>query len=181
MRVLDVAIGTGLLAREARRAVGAQGEVFGLDVSENMLALARHSSGALLLQADCQAMPIASASMDFICMGYGLRHVSDLGAAFGEFHRILKPGGIVSLLEIGRPEHRLSYIAARIYIGAIVPELAGWLGYHHAKPLLRYYWDTIATCVPPTTILETLRDCGFVAAACATTFGTFREYTARKP
>jgi demethylmenaquinone methyltransferase / 2-methoxy-6-polyprenyl-1,4-benzoquinol methylase len=181
MRVLDVAIGTGLVAREAIRLTGHRDRIVGLDVSENMLALARRSIGVAVVQARGEALPFASASMDFVSMGYALRHVSDLALAFHEVHRVLRPGGIVLLLEIGRPDGRAAHGVARLYLGRIVPALCHWFGRSEARELMRYYWDTIEACVPASAILDTLRYCGFADASCETSLGIFRAYTATRP
>jgi demethylmenaquinone methyltransferase/2-methoxy-6-polyprenyl-1,4-benzoquinol methylase len=51
--------------------------------------------------------------VDFVSMGYALRHVADLGVAFAEYRRVLRPGGRVLLLEIGRPEGRVARSRSR--------------------------------------------------------------------
>jgi demethylmenaquinone methyltransferase/2-methoxy-6-polyprenyl-1,4-benzoquinol methylase len=48
-----------------------------------------------------EALPLADASVDFVSMGYALRHVRDLAIAFAEFGRVLRPGGRLLILEIG--------------------------------------------------------------------------------
>lgn len=179
-RVLDVATGTGLVAREAARLVGDPSLVVGLDLSENMLALARRRAGITVVQGRAEALPVASGSVDFLSMGYALRHVPDLGTAFAEFRRVLRPGGTVLLLEIGRPETRRLQAAARAYLGAIVPAGCRLLGRGgEGARLMRYYWDTIEACVPPATILGALGDAGFGRVACETALGVFRAYSGR--
>lgn len=178
-RVLDVAVGTGLVAREAVRLCGDARLVTGLDLSENMLAHARRH-GINAIQGRVEALPIRSSGMDFVCMGYALRHVTDLAATFGEFRRVLRPGGIVLLLEIGRPEGRRAQAIARLYLGRVVPSLCRLLGLgQHAATLMRYYWDTIEACVPPRTILSTLAAAGLRDPLCESTMGVFRAYSAR--
>lgn len=179
MRVLDVATGTGLVAREALRIVGGRGSVIGLDVSRKMLAVGRRSLDLPLVQARAERLPLADASFDLVSMGYALRHVTDLVALFREFHRVLRPGGAALLLEIGRPGGRVAQEVARLYLGGVVPLLAGCRG--RGRDLMRYYWDTIAFCVQPEVILESLRAGGFTKVACGTSLGLFRAYVGRKP
>jgi demethylmenaquinone methyltransferase/2-methoxy-6-polyprenyl-1,4-benzoquinol methylase len=93
MRIVDIGIGTGLVAREAVKLVGDPSLVLGVDPSIGMMANARLPIGVQLVGGRAEAIPFPSASFDFLSMGYALRHVGDLSAAFGEFHRILKPGG----------------------------------------------------------------------------------------
>jgi demethylmenaquinone methyltransferase/2-methoxy-6-polyprenyl-1,4-benzoquinol methylase len=119
--------------------------------------------------------------VDFLSMGYALRHVPDLSAAFAEYRRVLRPGGRLLLLEIGRPRGGIAYAAVRFYLGTAVPALSRWLGGGpRAATLMRYYWDTIDACVPPAAIQEALEAAGFAEVACDVQLGIFRAYTARR-
>lgn len=180
-QVLDVATGTGMLAAAAQRRVGPSGRVVALDLSAAMLQVARRHAGPHWVQGSADALPLADAQFDLLTMGYALRHVASLDGAFAEFARVLRPGGRVLLLEIGRPGSRLGLRLARAYLGRAVPLLSRLAGSGRAaETLMRYYWDTIETCVPPETILAALRRVGFRDAACATEFGLFRTYTATR-
>jgi demethylmenaquinone methyltransferase/2-methoxy-6-polyprenyl-1,4-benzoquinol methylase len=181
-RILDVAVGTGLVAREALRILGKPRDVVGVDLSEGMLREAARTLAIPLISGRAEALPVADASFDFLSMGYALRHVSALPVAFAEYKRALRPGGRVLLLEIARPESRLAYAATRFYLGRIVPAISACLGGGpEARRLMQYYWDTIDTCVPPATILEGLRQAGFEDVECDVQFGIFRAYMARRP
>ena len=181
MRVLDVATGTGLVAREAARITGDAGGVIGLDPSAGMLAEARRALGNPLLQARAESIPLPDGSVDFISMGYALRHVADLPATFGEFLRVLRPGGRLLLLEIGRPESRAAHLAAQLYLGHVVPGLCRLTAPRaRSGTLMQYYWDTIEACVPAETILGHLRGAGFGDVGCETSLGIFRAYTATR-
>ena len=175
-RMLDVAVGTGLVAREAIRILGRPEDVVGLDLSEGMLGVAR-SLGTSLVQARAEALPLADGSVDFLSMGYALRHVSDLALAFVEFRRVLRPGGRLLLLELGRPESRVGYAVARAYLGGVVPALSRLAG-AQSRTLMRYYWDTIDACVPAREIMRHLREAGLAQVECHTELGIFRAYTA---
>jgi len=181
MTVLDVAVGTGLVARQAVTITGDPSLVTGLDPSEGMLAEARRAlPGVTLIQGKAERIPLPDGSVDFLSMGYALRHVADLGAAFAEYRRVLKPGGTVLILEIGRPESRLAHLVERFYMGAVIPALC-WIAAprHRSGELMKYYWETIEACVPAETILGAMRDAGFRDATCATELEVFRAYTAR--
>lgn len=178
MTVLDVACGTGLVTREALRLAGPTGRVMGLDPSAGMLAEAR-ATGAALLRGRAEAIPLPEASIDMLTMGYALRHVADLGIAFAEYRRVLRPGGRVLLLEIGRPDGARALRFARFYLGRVVPALCR-LTAPRAGTLMDYYWDTIEACVPAETILRHLRGAGFRDVACETSLGLFRAYTATR-
>jgi len=178
--VLDVCIGSGQVARPALELVGGNGRVVGLDASMGMLVEARQAVTAPLLQGYVEKLPVASASVDFVTMGYALRHVADLGAAFSEYLRVLRPGGTVLILELTRPRRRTMYAMVRFYLQRVVPAIAR-LGGRDARTLMRYFWDTIDTCVPPERILDALRSSGFQSPERGTLFDLFSEYRASKP
>jgi demethylmenaquinone methyltransferase/2-methoxy-6-polyprenyl-1,4-benzoquinol methylase len=182
MRVLDVAIGTGLVAREAIRLTGAPRLVTGLDPSAGMLCEGRRNLGVAAILARGEQLPCRDAAFDFISMGYGLRHLADLAPAFSEFARVLKPGGRLCILELTRPRNRAGYACTRFYLRRVVPFLTRW-GTRNAEAalLMRYFWDTIENCVPPERILAALDEAGFAAARRTLVIGLFSEYSARRP
>jgi len=164
MRVLDVGVGTGLVATEAARIVGDSSLVTGIDPSAGMMSKARLPSGVSLIQGRAEAIPLGDCSVDFLSMGYALRHLSDLSAAFSEFHRVLKPGGRICLLEISRPEGRVQRALVKGYMRVLVPALAWVVGSSaDTAELWRYYWDSIDACVAPEHVLDLLQDSGFVS------------------
>jgi demethylmenaquinone methyltransferase/2-methoxy-6-polyprenyl-1,4-benzoquinol methylase len=182
MRILDVGVGTGLVARQAAGIVQNATLVTGIDPSAGMLENARVPPGVCLLEGSAEQIPCPSAGFDFLSMGYALRHIADLGNAFAEFFRVLKPGARLCLLEITRPEGRLSRMLLKMYLKGLVPWLARFAARNAETPLLwRYYWDTIEACVPPERVLSTLEYAGFVEAERHVELGIFSEYRARKP
>ena len=105
-RVLDAATGTGFAALAAARAVGATGHVLGVDLSAGMLreaASARVASGLStieLIQGDVTSLPqFAAGSVDAVTCASGLLYMPVAGA-LREWHRLLRPGGIVALSEM---------------------------------------------------------------------------------
>lgn len=181
MKVLDVATGTGMVAREAVAIVGDRGRVIGLDPSGGMLAeLVGHLS-IPVLRATGERLPFADASFDLLSMGYALRHLSDLAAALREFRRVLCPGGAACLLEITAPQGKIGRAILRGYLRGIVPCLSRLTARHADSPRLwRYYWDTIDACVPPARVLDAMRDAGFEAVQRHSELGVFSEYTGRR-
>ena len=182
MRLLDIATGTGLVARSAIHMLGRPGVVIGLDASRGMLQQALKAFPIPLVQGRAEALPFRSDFFDVASMGYALRHMADLAAAFRECLRVLKPGGRLLILEISRPRSPVSLWAIRVYFQKILPAITR-IGTKsaYAELLTKYYWDTIRMCVPPETILEVLQQSGFVAVERRVFGGLFSEYAGKKP
>ncbi|TCW21827.1 demethylmenaquinone methyltransferase [Gluconobacter oxydans] len=180
-RVLDIATGTGLVAREAAGIAGAS-NVVGLDMSAGMLAECRRNvPGVSLVQADAQRLPFSDGQFDLLSMGYALRHVADLRETFSVWRHALRPGGHVLILEIGRARSVMIQKILRLYLGRIVPFLSGVTATRDSRTLMEYYWDTIAQCVSPEEIRKALSDAGFENVQQQTYFGVFHAYTGRRP
>ena len=178
MCVLDVGIGTGLLAREILDLTGPSGRVVGIDPSPAMMAIAHEQLAVGLVQGIGDRLPFGDASFDFVTMGYALRHVADLDAAFDEYRRVLRAGGRLLLLEITPPESTLGLALARTYFGSLVPLVVRIATRDSAAAdLMRFFWDSIALCVPPDAVLASLRRAGFAAARRSVVHGVFSEYT----
>ena len=98
-RVLDVAAGTGLIARllEARGH-----EVVALDLIGEMLKGARQH-GAIAVLATAEALPFPDMTFDGLTFGYLLRYVNDPLETMQELRRVLRPGGTIGMVEFGRP------------------------------------------------------------------------------
>jgi demethylmenaquinone methyltransferase/2-methoxy-6-polyprenyl-1,4-benzoquinol methylase len=178
--VLDVCVGTGLVARAAHALVGPTGRVVGLDASLGMLFAAQRVLPFPLVQGYVERLPLADQSFDFVTMGYALRHVADLRAVFAEYRRVLRPGGRLLILEFSRPQSRLRYRAVRFYLRTVVPAVAR-LGGRDARTIMRYFWDTIESCVPPETILAALAAAGLAEPARFVQADLFSEYSATRP
>jgi demethylmenaquinone methyltransferase/2-methoxy-6-polyprenyl-1,4-benzoquinol methylase len=101
--VLDVATGTGAVARELVRRHGCA--VVGVDQSAGMLAeAARRLNGRVrLVEASADALPFADGAFDALTFTYLLRYVDDPAATLRELARVVRPGGTVAGLEFGVP------------------------------------------------------------------------------
>jgi ubiquinone/menaquinone biosynthesis C-methylase UbiE len=103
LRVLDVACGTGVVARLAADAVGVDGRVAALDVNPGMLTVAAElpaEEGAAIewVEGNAQALPFAEASFDVVCCQLGLQFFPDREGALREIKRVLVPGGRVVVM-----------------------------------------------------------------------------------
>jgi ubiquinone/menaquinone biosynthesis C-methylase UbiE len=101
-RVLDVACGTGIVSRQVARHVGSQGLVAGLDISADMLSIARLAARreALVIewfQGQAEHLPFAAGSFDVILCAFGLMFFGDQQAALAEMHRVLRVNGRIGL------------------------------------------------------------------------------------
>jgi ubiquinone/menaquinone biosynthesis C-methylase UbiE len=99
-RVLDVACGTGAVARLAADRVGSRGRVVGLDVDADMLAVARVVAAHPVTEwheASATAMPLPDAAFDVVTCQQGLQFMTDRPQALGEMRRVLVPGGRLGL------------------------------------------------------------------------------------
>lgn len=182
MAVLDVAVGTGSIAREAVSLLRRPGWVVGIDPSPGMLAQARMRISIPVVQGLAEHLPFRDESFDFLSMGYALRHVSDLRATFREYHRVLRPGGRLLILEFTRPRTRTRYQLARLYFGTLVPWVAQLRsGTGDARVLMRYCWASVARCLPAETICRAIAESGFEQIRAKPDFGVFIEYIAVKP
>jgi ubiquinone/menaquinone biosynthesis C-methylase UbiE len=126
-RVLDVACGTGVVARLAAERVGPTGTVVGLDINPGMLAVARAATppGTAIdwHQAPAHAAPLPDGGFDVVVCQLGLQFFPDRAAALREMHRVLAPGARV-VLNVPGPIPGLFSILAEELARHIKPELA---------------------------------------------------------
>ena len=131
-RVLDVACGTGVVARLASQRVGATGTVAGLDVNPGMLAVARSATppGRPIQwhEATAEAMPLPDASFDVVLCQMGLQFVPDKQAALREMRRVLARGGRL-ILNVPGPTPRLFAIMGEALARHIGTEAAGFVNH----------------------------------------------------
>ena len=130
-RILDVATGTGDLAiAMARRIRDVQ--VLGVDLSEQMLAVARRKiearglDGRIVLdRGDAERLAVADASVDVATAAFGVRNFGALGPGLRELARTIKPGGKVVILEFSRPRNRVFRALYEFYSYKILPRIGG--------------------------------------------------------
>jgi demethylmenaquinone methyltransferase / 2-methoxy-6-polyprenyl-1,4-benzoquinol methylase len=141
MSVVDVAMGTGLVTREARALVGPDASIIGIDPSPGMMAQSNLNITSHVARAE--AIPVPDASADFVSMGYALRHLEDLVVAFREFARVLKPGGTVCILEITKPRSRIGQFGMKAYLSTLGATVGLFTKLSPRTPeLWSYYWQT---------------------------------------
>ena len=183
MKVLDIACGPGTLTCHVLKIVGEPGLVLGLDPSIGMLREAARNTNARWIQGLSENLPFHDGTFDFVSMGYALRHMSDLRVVFREHYRVLKPGGVLLILEIASPHSRAQFAITKFYLKRVVPFIT-WVGTRntHAHKLMRYFWETIESCVPSDQIIEAMQSVGLDSATMTEIGGgVIRDYQAVKP
>lgn len=113
-RIADIACGTGILADRIRTEVGS-GEVYGVDMSDGMLAQAKaRSSDVHWLKAPAEELPFDDGALDAVVTTSAF-HFFDQPAALREFHRVLTPGGLVAVATFSPPQPAvLGRLSARL-------------------------------------------------------------------
>jgi demethylmenaquinone methyltransferase/2-methoxy-6-polyprenyl-1,4-benzoquinol methylase len=130
-RVLDIAGGTGDLARAFAKKVGARGSVLLTDINEAMLRQGRDrllDEGLMLPTTICdaEALPFATASFDLVSVAFGLRNMTHKDRALAEMNRVLRPGGRVLVLEFSKVAPPLAK-AYDWYSFNVLPRIGGWV------------------------------------------------------
>jgi demethylmenaquinone methyltransferase/2-methoxy-6-polyprenyl-1,4-benzoquinol methylase len=181
MKVLDVGVGTGLLAAQACILTGDAALVTGVDPSSGMMAAAKLPDTMALMEGRAEALPFPDNHFDFLSMGYALRHVSDLAVAFAQFERVLKPGGRLCILEITQAQNRFGRWLLKNYMRSVLPFLARFVSKQKdTATIWRYHWDSIEACVPPDQVVGALGAAGLTQVKRHLELGVFSEYQAIK-
>ena len=164
--VLDVGAGTGDLSFAAA-ARGAR--VAALDLSAGMLAVLGRRATELQrsritsVVGTAEALPLPDGSVDRVITGFTVRNVGDLGRAFAEFRRVLRPGGIAVVLELSHPPSPAFARLYSFYIERILPAAATLLG--GDRDAYRYLPRSLRPFPDPDRLARLLRDAGFVRVA----------------
>jgi len=130
-KVLDIAGGTGDLARAFAKKVGARGTVVHTDINQAMLSQGRDrllDEGVVLptLLCDAEALPFASDGFDLVSVAFGLRNMTHKDKALAEMCRVLRPGGRLLVLEFSKVAQPLEK-AYDWYSFKVLPRLGRWI------------------------------------------------------
>jgi demethylmenaquinone methyltransferase/2-methoxy-6-polyprenyl-1,4-benzoquinol methylase len=181
MKVLDVGVGTGLVAAQACLLTGDASLVTGVDPSPGMMAASKLPAAMKLVEGRAESLPFPDNHFDFLSMGYALRHISDLSVAFAEFERVLKPGGRLCILEITQAKSPFGQWVLKTYMRTVIPLLTRFISRQKdTATIWRYYWDSIEACVPPEQVTATLSAAGLTQVKQHLEAGVFSEYQAIK-
>ena len=181
MAAIDVATGTGAVARDLGRVVGPGGSVLGIDISSEMVARAAAHTGTpahvRYELGNALALPVADGAFDAATIAFGMRNLPDYAAGFAEMARVVGPGGVVACLEIARPRTLLGRLG-RLWFERVVPRIGGLAGQGDAY---RYLVASVKTYPPPSAIAAIMRDVGLVEVRWRPmTFGMVTLHTGRR-
>lgn len=157
---LDVASGTGLIARElARSGASAVAIDFCLPM---MLQGKRQGIGSnepvFFAGADALKLPFPDNTFDCITSGFAMRNVTDIAGAFREMRRVLKPGGRAVCLEVGRPRWAVARTFHRVYTRKVVPLLGKLIA--GDSDAYRYLPSSMERFPPPEELARIMRSVG---------------------
>jgi len=163
MQVLDIAGGTGDLAREFAAAVGASGNVVLTDINESMLRVGRDhllDRGTVLPTVACDAerLPFADGLFDLVSVAFGLRNMTHKEAALAEMARVLRPGGRLLVLEFSKPAAALQ-APYDFYSFRVMPLLGRWIA--KDEDSYRYLAESIRMHPDQATLKAMMKTAGF--------------------
>lgn len=164
----DLCCGTGAISLPWLKSQKMSQKAFLIDFCPEMLACAKEKADGLKLDrvhtlsyinADVQAMPLQSNSVDYATMAYGIRNVESPAKCFQEVHRILKKHGSFGILELTEPENSILRLGHRLYLKTALP-LLGKLFAKNGEAY-QYLSQSIQAFVKPLELKLLLEQAGF--------------------
>ena len=192
-KVLDLCCGTGdvLLSMEARRgamasspAANSRAAVLGSDFCHPMLIEARRKIGGAhlhspLFEADALSLPLAHESLDLITVAFGFRNLANYQRGLYELERVLKPGGVLAVLEFSQPTNRVFGALYRFFSKYVLPLVGGLIS--GSRDAYSYLPESIRKFTRPEELAHQMRDCGFSSVEFERmTFGVVALHLAKK-
>ncbi len=184
-QILDVATGTGDFAIQLHESLHPQ-HITGIDLSGGMLDEARRKVKGKGLdkaisfeQGDCMALPMADESFDAVTVAFGVRNFEHLQQGYIEMARVLKPGGMLCVLELSAPTNPLIRWFYDLYTLHIIPAIGTIKS--GDKSAYRYLPLSIAAVPQGDDMLQLMRNAGLHNTHCKRlTLGVCTIYTATK-
>jgi demethylmenaquinone methyltransferase/2-methoxy-6-polyprenyl-1,4-benzoquinol methylase len=161
-RVLDLCCGTGdvLLALEKRSGVA----VLGSDFCHPMLVQAQGKVSARkfhspLFEADALSLPLADDSLDLITIAFGFRNLANYRAGLNELARVLKPGGVLAILEFSQPTNRAFAVLYGFFSNRVLPSIGGLIS--GSREAYTYLPESIRKFPSAEVLADEIRAAGF--------------------
>ena len=161
-KVLDVATGTGDIAFAIRKKYKAK--VIGLDLSANMLEIAKQKSKKYnindisFIEGDAENLPFDDNTFDKLVISYGLRNLGDCKRGLSEFYRVLKPNGRLGILEFLQPRSTLIGKIFKFYFNRVLPRIASFFSNSKAY---RYLPESVENFLSSNELKSALNEAGF--------------------
>jgi demethylmenaquinone methyltransferase/2-methoxy-6-polyprenyl-1,4-benzoquinol methylase len=180
--ILDICCGTGdmTMAMLKLRPDGARPILAG-DFARAMLsrgALKFGGRGAIAVEADAMHLPLRSNSLDLIVTAFGFRNLSNYDGGLREFHRVLKPGGQLGILDFSEPGGLIGKAYA-VYFRRVLPSIGRMICGKDGP--YNYLPTSVGNFPQPTRMLEMMRDAGYGDCGWQPyTFGIAGLYTGRR-
>ncbi|MBR0036501.1 MAG: bifunctional demethylmenaquinone methyltransferase/2-methoxy-6-polyprenyl-1,4-benzoquinol methylase UbiE [Bacteroidales bacterium] len=180
--VLDIACGTGDFSIALAQA--GVPKVTGIDISEGMLEVGRRKVSALGLDIRMQAddsehLSFPDRSFDAVSVAFGVRNFEHLQAGLSEMHRVLRPDGLLCIVELSVPGNPFLLWCYKLYFLHILPFVGGLMSGN--RDAYRYLPASVLHFPKPDQVCRMLREAGFHdVEAKAFTFGLCRMFTGKK-
>lgn len=165
-KILDIAGGTGDLAKEFAKKVGKDGLVILADINEKMLAVGRQRltdqgivGNVEFVQADAEKLPFEDNYFDCITIAFGLRNVTDKSAALRSMYRVLKPGGKLLVLEFSKPTVPVFNKIYDEYSFKLIPKFGEWIC--NDRDSYQYLVESIRMHPDQDTLKNMMSEAGF--------------------
>jgi len=156
-RVLDVGCGTGDLSIAIFEKTVAQ--VVGIDFCRPMLELATKKASQLeFVEGDALKLPFGDASFDAVAIAFALRNLASADQGLVELHRVLKPGGWLTILEFSKPVIPGVRELVEFYYRGLLPWIGGWLS--GSRSAYQYLPDSIARFPDQQALAALMRAAG---------------------
>ena len=182
-RVLDIACGTADFSIALAKA--GVPEVIGVDISQGMLDVGRKKVEAEGLKQislhvdDSEQLSLADDSVDAVSVAFGVRNFEHLQLGLNEMHRVIRPDGMVCVLELSVPSNAILLYCYKLYFLHILPFIGGLLS--GDRPAYRYLPQSVLRFPKPEAFCAMLSQAGFrQVEATSFTFGLCRMYTGLK-
>lgn len=165
IHVADVAVGTAEVAMEIARQ-RPQARVTGIDFTPAMLEVGldkirkRGLAGRIGMSAgDARALPLPDRCADAVTIAFGIRNVQERGVALAEFHRVLKPGGTLHVMEFSMPDNPALRLLYRLYFDHVLPPFGNWLS--RTDYAYSYLMESVHAFPGPEEFSAEIRRAGF--------------------
>ena len=185
--ILDVACGTGDVSFKLHK-MFPKAKITGLDLSPGMLWVAKGKLECwdsetqkliTFMEGDCLRMPFADGTFDMVTVAYGVRNFERLEEGYREMRRVLKPGGVLCVIELSEPTNPLIKSGYRIYARNIIPLIGKWVS--HDNRAYSYLPESIAACPQRGDMTAMMERAGFREATYKSlTMGVITIYLASK-